>query len=116
MVLINCANHHKGFVLYFEEPDTEKKEQAVWSEIDKAFSEPVTPNDRVADYVPTQILAEFFKTNGFDGIFYKSSLGEGNNVVLFDIESAILVNCNLFESKKISFDFHQAANPYSIKR
>jgi hypothetical protein len=111
MVLINCANHHKGFVLYFEEPDAEKKEQAVWSEIDKAFSEPVTLNDRVADYVPTQILAEFFKTNGFDGIFYKSALGEGNNIVLFDIESATLVNCKLFETEKISFDFQQAANP-----
>jgi hypothetical protein len=116
MVLINCTNHHKGFVLYFEEPDAEKKEQAVWSEIDKAFSEPVTLNDRVADYAPTQILAEFFKTNGFDGIFYKSSLGEGSNVVLFDIESAILVNCYLFEAKKISFDFHQVANPYNINR
>jgi hypothetical protein len=116
MVLINCANHHKGFVLYFEEPNAEKKEQAVWSDIDKAFSEPITLNDRLADYVPTQIIAEFFKTNGFDGIFYKSMLGEGYNVVLFDIESARLVNCNLYEAEKINFDFQQAANPYAIKR
>lgn len=67
MVLINCTNHHKGFVIYFEEPDAEKKEQAVWSEIDKAFSEPVTLNDRVADYVPTQILAEFLKQTDLMG-------------------------------------------------
>ena len=116
MVLINCANHHKRFVFYFKEPTAEEKEQTVWANIDKAFSEPVTLNDRVADYVPTQIIAEFFKTNGFDGIFYKSTLGEGYNVVLFDIESATLINCNLYEAKKIFFDFQQASNPYSLKR
>ena len=115
MVLLNCANHHKGFVFYFKEPNAEKKEQAVWADIDKAFSEPITLNDRLADYVPTQIIAEFFKTNGFDGIFYKSMLGDGYNVVLFDIESARLVNCNLYEAEKIKFDFQQAANPYAIK-
>lgn len=116
MVLINCAIHQKESLWYFEEPNAEKKEQAVWAEIDKSFSEPVTANDRTADYVPTQIIAELFKTNGFDGIFYKSMLGNGYNVALFDIGSAILVNCNLYEVEKINFDFQQAASPYIINR
>ena len=116
MVLINCAVHQKGTPWYFDEPDAEEKEQAVWADIDKAFSEPITVNDRVADYIPTQIIAEFFKTEGFDGIFYKSMLGEGYNVVLFDIKSATLVNCSLYEVKNISFDFQIAASPYAVKK
>jgi len=76
----------------------------------------MTSNDRVADYCPTQIVAELFKCNGFDGIVYKSMLGEGYNVVLFDVEAANLVNCNLFELEKICFSFQQAANPYFLKK
>src|SRR3990172_2578820 len=58
--LIDCSVHHnkKGFILYLEEPEPEKREEAVWIDIDRAFSEPVTTNDNVADYVPTQILSE----------------------------------------------------------
>lgn len=116
MVLINCSVNHKGLLLYLEEPDAEEKEQAVWADIDKAFSEPITVNDRIADYVPTQIIAEFFKNEGFDGIFYKSMLGEGYNAALFEIDSATLVNCNLFEANSLSFDFQQAANPYVVRK
>jgi hypothetical protein len=43
-------------------------------------------------------------------------LGEGYNVVLFDVESAQLVNCHLFEVEHIAFDFKQAANPYSLRK
>jgi|ERR1700733_2922462 len=46
----------------------EDVETAVWSDINKAFSEPVERGDNSLDYVPTQILAEAFKRHGFDGI------------------------------------------------
>ncbi|HEX9652872.1 MAG TPA: RES domain-containing protein [bacterium] len=64
-------------------------------------------DDRLAEYAPTQIITEFFKNNGFDGIEYKSSLGEGNNIALFDLESAEVVECLLFEVNKVNFDFKQ---------
>ncbi|MBN1547911.1 MAG: RES family NAD+ phosphorylase [Syntrophaceae bacterium] len=114
MMLVDCSVHHDRTPLYIEEPNPEEREHAVWSHIDKAFSKPMTSNDRMADYVPTQIIAELFKCNGFDGLVYKSMLGEGYNVVLFDVEAAELVNCNLFELENISFSFQQAANPYSV--
>ncbi len=59
----------------------------------------------MADYVPTQIIAELFKCNGFDGIIYKSMLGKGYNVVLFDVGATQLVNCNLFELENIFSHF-----------
>lgn len=41
-----------------------------------------------SDYVPTQIIAELIKSLGYDGIAYKSSLANGHNIALFDLESA----------------------------
>ena len=41
-----------------------EKKSIVWNDIDRAFSRPVTTSDSVADYAPTQILAELFKREG----------------------------------------------------
>jgi hypothetical protein len=38
--------------------------------------------------VPTQILAETFKAEGFDGVAYRSGLERGTNIVLFDARVA----------------------------
>ena len=51
----------------FYEPDPAEREKAVWAHIGQAFSEPMTRRDDSADYVPTQIIAELFKREGFDG-------------------------------------------------
>lgn len=89
--LIDCSVHapkRGGYKFYLEEPDEEKRGKAVWADIDRAFSRPVTPSDKSSDYVPTQIIAELFKNNGFDGILYKSSLSNGLNLVLFALSAA----------------------------
>jgi len=115
--LINCTinNRRKPFI-YFKEPPPQEREIAVWGDIDEAFSRPVTPNDSIADYVPTQILAELFKNNGFDGIAYRSSLGKGHNIVLFDLNAADLIKCALHQAKEISFSFSQVSNPYFVRK
>jgi len=116
LTLIDCSVHEHVPFYFFEEPDAELREKKVWSDIDQAFSKPVTPNDRKADYVPTQVLAEMFKTNGSDGIIYKSSLGKGANIALFDIQCADLINCFLYEVNEVSFKFSEAGNPYFVKK
>lgn len=50
----------------------------------------------------------------FDGIAYRSSLGEGHNIALFDIRAARLVRSHLFEARRLHFEFHEAANPYFL--
>jgi hypothetical protein len=116
LMVVNCTTERKGFKFYFKEPSPKKREEAVWSDIDKAFSKPITPSDDVADYVPTQVLAELFKSKGFDGIGYRSSLGDGYNITLFDINSAEIINCFLYEVDKIKFDFSHRANPYYLTK
>ncbi|MGA7761216.1 MAG: RES family NAD+ phosphorylase [Candidatus Binataceae bacterium] len=95
----------------------EEWDKAVWYAIDQAFRKPVTrENDFPSDYAPTQVIAEFFKAHGFDGIAYQSAFqsksGDGHNVALFDPDVAELVNCGLERVKEINFTFEQAANTY----
>ena len=75
-----------------EEPDAEVREQAVWIDIDNAFSRPVTPSDEKESYLPTRILAELFQEVGFDALVYRSQFGEGDkvgyNLAVFNLEDA----------------------------
>ena len=114
--IINCSTHKKWPVFYSEEPGPNKRKLAVWQDIDEAFSRPVTTNENSVDYVPTQIIAELYKNNGFDGIAYRSSLGKGHNIALFNLGAADLCNCTLFCVKEISFNFSQASNTYFISK
>lgn len=77
----------------------------IWSSIDKAFSEPINSTDRTAEYVPTQIIAEFFKSKGIDGIAYKSSVSKGVNVVLFDLDMADVLYSFICEVKSVKFKY-----------
>lgn len=116
LLIINCSMNENKHIFYLEEPDPQEREKAVWSDIDRAFSRPVSMNDSSADYVPTQILAELFKAEGFDGIAYRSAFGEGFNIAIFDIDVAELINCFLFEVKDIKLNFKEAASPYFVKK
>ena len=109
--IVNCTTDRKGFHISLEgEPSPQAREEAVWAHIDRAFATPVSPSDDVADYVPTQIIAERFKANKFDGVAYRSSLGGGHNIALFDLDAAELIKPFLFQVKKITFDFEEVAN------
>jgi len=114
--LIDCSRNPRILISFLEETDPQKLEQIIWSHIDSAFSQPVNINDNIAEYIPTQIIAELFKNASFDGIFYKSALGKGHNVALFDIGSAEIINCFLYEAKAVLFTFEDAGNPYFLRK
>jgi hypothetical protein len=87
-------------------------ENIIWSDINTVFSGPIERGDSTLDYVPTQILAEVFKRNGFGGLAYHSSYGRsgkvdktgGHNVVLFDMGVADPINCGLYRVKDVSVE------------
>jgi len=68
--LVDCSKNHGkagGWAYLFGLPEDhwdnlapEEIEQAVWADIDNAFSRPVGPHDEYINYVPTQIIAEVF--------------------------------------------------------
>lgn len=97
------------------EPDAATREAGVWGDIAHAFSKPVILDEPHLDYVPTQVLAEAFRSHGYDGIVYGSLLHEGGkNIALFDVATAELINCGLYQTKSVAFEFDHADNPYFI--
>lgn len=92
---------------FFGEPSIEQRIEAVWTAMDIAFSWPVTESDSKSEYAPTQIISEFIKSKGYDGIIYKSSLTQGHNYVLFNLNDAAVVKCDLFVVSKVKFDFER---------
>jgi hypothetical protein len=115
--LIDCSRNHDGFPLYLQEPKPAEREKAVWAQIDRAFAEPTTRQDDVGDYAATQIIAELFKSNGFDGVAYKSNFGEqGYNVALFDLDAADQLNCALYRVDKVDVEYSQKDGPYFIAK
>lgn len=91
----------------FEDPTNEETIKAVWSDIDNAFSKPTKASDIKSEYAPTQIISELIRSKGYDGIAYKSSLAEGHNICLFDLDSAEIVKCLIFEPTRLNFEFKQ---------
>lgn len=52
------------------------------------LSKPVDPRSSGLEYIPLQFLCEFIKNNGYEGISFKSSIAEGDNLVVFDDKKA----------------------------
>jgi hypothetical protein len=92
----------------------EKAEKIAWFLICNAFSTPIERSDDSAEYAPTQVLAEKFRSVGFD-VKYKSELGSGCNIALFDLDSAGVVEpCRLFQTKRVHFEFDLPDNVINL--
>ncbi len=114
--VVNCTIEEYRPKIYFGEPAPDERHRAVWGDIDRAFSEPVSPADDVASYAPTQVLAEAFRQSGLDGVAYRSAVGPGHNVAIFDPGVTVLVSCGLVEVRKLTVEYSQADNPYFITK
>jgi len=78
----------------------------VWSQINDAFAMPVDPRDESKAYVPTQVLAELFRRDGYDGISYTSSLRPGGlNIALFDMSAVQVVSRQLCTVNGVKYEF-----------
>ncbi len=81
---------------------TEAKKN-LFKDLSNLYSVPVTEDDDITDYIPTQYIAEYAKNLGYDGIAFSSSLmPEGinvdssvYNVVIFRYEKAAPIKSNV---------------------
>lgn len=130
LLIVDCSWYpeHPGFLHHLlntpwdeiDEPDKEPEpaalERAAWGDIDHAFARPVTRSDDAADYAPTQVLAELFKSKGMDGLVYKSALREdGYNIALFDLEAAKIHSCQLYQVEKIRYSSAKYGSPWYLR-
>ena len=107
--LVNCTpkdTSTANLQWFVNEPSPEERERHVWRELNNSFSEPTSSTETTASYAPTQVLAETFRNAGFNGVVYNSSVAEnGVNVALFDLASADVVACRLFQTAKLKYEF-----------
>lgn len=74
-------------------------------ELGQELSRPVAPNHREHEYLATQYLCELLKTKGYDGVLYKSGLGKGYNLALFDPSAAYCKQVEQVRVTKLLIDF-----------
>jgi hypothetical protein len=103
--VVDFATETVGYRLHGKDVDPLRvQDERIWADVDNAFARPVTRNDNMTDYVPTQIIAEWFKTRGFDGITHRSSIGKGHNTVLFDLKAANMTDSRLRRVTSVEYE------------
>jgi hypothetical protein len=76
--------------------------QKILQLISSDLSKPLRRYDSELEYVPTQLIGEYCKINGIDGICFNSSLHNGGvNVVLFDSSSAECIKVKSREIREV---------------
>jgi hypothetical protein len=76
-----------------------------FNNLSSEMSQPISPSDSYLEYIPTQYVTEFIKNEGYDGIIFDSSLGLGQNVVLFNQANIEVSSSELVRISKIEYDF-----------
>jgi hypothetical protein len=108
--IVDCSVGHSATFspdVLFGNASPEEITEAVWAQVDRAFSEPMNDDPATAGYVPTQVIAEAFRQRGLDGVVYQSRLGPGRNLALFALNCAKLVRRMLFKTTAIEFKFEE---------
>ena len=104
-VILCSVEHKKGSFLKLLDPSLSRVD-GIWIAIDQAFATPVSKEDETREYIPTQIVAELFKSAGYDGLVYKSLLStDGFNYALFDLNVADVMDSALFGANGMKFNF-----------
>lgn len=74
------------------------------------FSTPAHGSDKLA-YLPSQYLAEMFKSHGIDGIEYKSVLNSGGiNLAIFNPDMVRGLSVNQYKVNSVTYDFAPMEN------
>jgi hypothetical protein len=66
------------------------------------LTRPVLPHAAAVDYTPSQYLCEFIKSEGYDGVLYRSSVSDGVNLALFDPACAECGSVKAFRVDRVS--------------
>jgi len=91
------------------------------NEIESKISQPISPNTKALDYIPTQIIAEYLREHfKVDAIIYKSSWFDNHsedtkNIVIFDTSGKLSINkenVSLHRITKVKYE-HTIEEPTS---
>ncbi len=110
--LVNFSGENADFAWYFKvnlEGDPKAyHEQDSLLHIGSAFSKPLTIDEAKTEYIPTQVIADYFKSKGYDGIAFQSQFtvkekqDKFMNYALFDLDAAEAIGSELCCIKRIT--------------
>jgi hypothetical protein len=80
----------------------------LYTKVVSDLSKPIEPENSEIDYLPTQYLSELIKKEGYDGFMFKSSLGPGDNYVIFDEKNVELNHIEYYKVDDIQYTVHQS--------
>ena len=107
---LNIVDFSSKISLFFAYTDSDSnntlsdiiKRKIIFDKISADLSKPLRRFDTEIEYVPTQLICEYCKENGADGIQFNSSLRQGGiNVVLFNPADAKCVGVSGKEIKRV---------------
>lgn len=107
---LNIVDFSNKISLFFTYTDSESnfslediaKRKILFDKISADLSKPLRRFDTEIEYVPTQLICEYCKQNGADGIRFNSSLHQGGtNVVLFNSLDATCTSVLHHEIKSV---------------
>ncbi|MCL2153617.1 MAG: RES family NAD+ phosphorylase [Oscillospiraceae bacterium] len=91
--------------LYQGELEKYAANRKVFQEIALETAKPLRRSDSPIEYLPTQYIAEFIKSQGYDGVEYASTLREGGyNIAVFDETLFECLSVNTVEIAKIQYE------------
>jgi hypothetical protein len=90
--------------LYDGELEQFAANRKVFQEIAAEISKPLRRSDSALEYLPTQFISEFIKSQNYDGVEYASTLnGSGYNLAVFDESFFYCVDLKSFEVLEVSY-------------
>ena len=94
--------------LYQGELERYAANKNVFQEIAIEIAKPLRRSDSLIEYLPTQYIAEFIKSQGYDGVEYASTLREGGyNIAVFDELLLECMSVNTVEIAKIQYELRK---------
>lgn len=91
---------------FIEEPHYHMGIEGLLTALGEEMAKPLGRDDDETHYIPCQILAEFIRGSGYDGIPYPSALRpRGTNVVLLDPDLVTIGPSRLVRVKQISLTY-----------
>ncbi|MBM5696234.1 RES domain-containing protein [Listeria seeligeri] len=74
--------------------------------ISNEIAKPIRKNDSSLEYIPTQYITDFIKSQGYEGVLYKSTLDcEGINLAIFNDKNFECMDVSQYIVKKINYEF-----------
>jgi len=92
--------------LYFiEDLEQYAANRQVFRDIALEVAKPLRRNDHPLEYLPTQFISEFIKSQDYDGVAFDSTLNEGGkNIAVFDEKKLRCTSVKTLEVSKVIYD------------